>query len=619
MASTIRLKDHWAEQRLFLRRAIASGIIVVGLTSIVVGRLTQLQILDYEYFSAQSQGNRIRVQPLPPTRGLIFDRNGAVLAENLPSYQLELTPEQVPDTNETLNRLANFNLIPTEDIDGLKALIRTHRSFDAIPIRQRLSDEEVAKFAIERPRFPGVEIRARLVRNYPYGEAVAHALGYVGGINVEDMNSIDQSNYLGTALIGKVSVERQYESDLHGQVGHADVLANARGRIMQTLGDEPSIPGKDLILTLDIESQIAAHTSLSGRRGAVVAIDPKNGEILVFASAPAFDPNAISIGMSRKQYRTLQDDPDLPLFNRALRGSYPPGSTIKPFLGLAGLSHDVRDPDEKVFCGGHYRIPGNTHRYRDWKPAGHGPMTLHAAIEQSCDVYFYGLARELGIDRMEIFLKKFGLGNRTGIDIAGEKPGLIPSREWKKQAFSEREDQVWFPGETVITGIGQGYMLVTPLQLAHATATLANRGVRYRPTLLRAFADSVTDSARFLEPEALESVSGINNDQWERIISAMNAVMQGRRGTARATGADAPFTMAGKTGTAQVFTVAQDEEYDEDEIAERMRDHALFIGFAPLEDPQIAVAVIVENGEHGSSTAAPIGRQVIETYLREVL
>ena len=619
MASTIRLKDHWAEQRLFLRRAIASGIIVVGLTSIVVGRLTQLQVLDYEYFSAQSQGNRIRVQPLPPTRGLIFDRNGAVLAENLPSYQLELTPEQVPDTNETLNRLANFNLIPTEDIDGLKALIRTHRSFDAIPIRQRLSDEDVAKFAIERPRFPGVEIRARLVRNYPYGEAVAHALGYVGGINAEDMNSIDQSNYLGTALIGKVSVERQYESDLHGQVGHADVLANARGRIMQTLGDEPSIPGKDLILTLDIESQIAAHTSLSGRRGAVVAIDPKNGEILVFASAPAFDPNAISIGMSRKQYRTLQDDPDLPLFNRALRGSYPPGSTIKPFLGLAGLSHDVRDPDEKVFCGGHYRIPGNTHRYRDWKPAGHGPMTLHAAIEQSCDVYFYGLARELGIDRMEIFLKKFGLGNRTGIDIAGEKPGLIPSREWKKQAFSEREDQVWFPGETVITGIGQGYMLVTPLQLAHATATLANRGVRYRPTLLRAFADSVTDSARFLEPEALESVSGISNDQWERIISAMNAVMHGRRGTARATGADAPFTMAGKTGTAQVFTVAQDEEYDEEEISERMRDHALFIGFAPLEDPQIAVAVIVENGEHGSSTAAPIGRQVIETYLREVL
>ena len=619
MATTVRLKDHWAEQRLFLQRVIVSGIIVVGLTSIVVGRLTQLQVLNYEYFSAQSQGNRIRVQPLPPTRGLIFDRNGAVLAENLPSYQLELTPEQVPDTSETLARLARFDLIATEDIDELKALIRTHRSFDAIPIRQRLSDADVARFAIERPRFPGVEIRARLVRNYPYGEAVAHALGYVGGINAEDMKSIDQSNYLGTALIGKVSVERNYESDLHGQVGHADVLANARGRIMQILDDEPSVPGKDLILTLDIESQIAAHNSLVGRRGAVVAIDPKNGEILVFASAPAFDPNAISIGMSRKEYRTLQDDPDLPLFNRALRGNYPPGSTIKPFLALAGLSYDVLDPDRKVFCGGHYRLPGSTHRYRDWKRGGHGLVTLHESIEQSCDVYFYTLARELGIDRMATFLKNFGLGNRTGIDIAGEKPGLVPSREWKRQAFSNRADQVWFPGETIITGIGQGYLLVTPLQLAHATAAIANRGIRFRPTLLRAFADSVTDTAEFLEPEPLDPVGAIDDEQWERVISAMNAVMQGRRGTARATGADAPFTMAGKTGTAQVFSVGQNEEYDAEEIAERLRDHALFIAFAPLEDPQIAVAVIVENGEHGSSTAAPIGRQVIETYLRDVL
>jgi penicillin-binding protein 2 len=619
MASSVRLKDHWAEQRLFLRRAIASGIIVVGLTSIVVGRLAQLQIFDYEYFSAQSQGNRIRVQPLPPTRGLIFDRNGAVLAENLPSYQLELTPEQVPDTSETLDRLARFNLIAAEDIDELKALIRKHRSFDAIPIRQRLSDLDVAKFAIERPRFPGVEIRARLVRNYPYGKAVAHALGYVGGINAEDMNSIDQSNYLGTALIGKISVERNYESDLLGQVGHADVLANARGRIMQTLGDEPSIPGKDLILTLDIESQIAAHSALADRRGAVVAIDPKNGEILVFASAPAFDPNAISIGMTGKEYRALQDDPDLPLFNRALRGSYPPGSTIKPILALAGMSYDVLDPDKKVFCGGHYRLPGSTHRYRDWKPAGHGLVTLHESIEQSCDVYFYMLARELGIDRMETFMKKFGLGNRTGIDIAGEKPGLVPSRDWKRQAFSNRADQVWFPGETVITGIGQGYLLVTPLQLAHATATIANRGVRFRPTLLRAFADSVTDTAVFQEPEPQEPVNAVNDEQWERVMSAMNAVMQGRRGTARATGANAPFTMAGKTGTAQVFSVAQDEKYDSEEIAERMRDHALFIAFAPLEEPRIAVAVIVENGEHGSSTAAPIGRQVIETYLRDVL
>jgi penicillin-binding protein 2 len=619
MATTVRLKDHWAEQRLFLRRVITAGIFAVGLTSIVVGRLTQLQILDYEYFSAQSQGNRIRVQPLPPTRGLIFDRNGAVLAENLPSYQLELTPEQVPDTNETLIRLARFGLIAAEDLDQLKAVIRTHRSFDAIPIRQRLSDADVARFAVERPRFPGVEIRARLTRNYPYGKAVAHALGYVGGISAEDMKSIDQSNYLGTALIGKVSVEHNYESDLHGQVGHAEVLANARGRIMQTLDSDPSVPGKDLILTLDIESQITAHNALAGRRGAVVAIDPRNGEILVFASAPAYDPNAFSGGMSRKEYRALQDDPDLPLFNRALRGSYPPGSTIKPLLALAGLSYAVVDADKKVFCGGAYRLPGSTHRYRDWKPAGHGLVNLHEAIEQSCDVYFYTLARELGIDRIETFLKQFGLGNRTGIDITGEKPGLVPSRDWKRQAFSNRADQVWFPGETIITGIGQGYLLVTPLQLAHATAAIANRGIRFRPTMLRGLTDSVADTAEFLEPELLDPVGVLNDEQWERVISAMNAVMQGRRGTARATGADAPFAMAGKTGTAQVFTVAQNEKYDADKITERMRDHALFIGFAPLENPQIAVAVIVENGEHGSSTAAPIGRQVIEAYLRDVL
>jgi penicillin-binding protein 2 len=619
MATAVRIKDHWAEQRMFLHRAVASAIIIVGLMAIVVGRLAQLQVLDYEYFSAQSQGNRIRVQPVPPTRGLIFDRNGMVLAENIPSYQLELTPEQVPDIAETLNRLASLDLLDPENIDDVKTLIGTHRSFDAIPIRQRLSDEDVAKFAIQRPRFPGVEIRARLARNYPYGEAVAHALGYVGGISAEDMQTIDQSNYLGTALIGKVSIERNYEPDLHGNVGHDDVLVNARGRIMQTLDSEPSVPGKDLILALDIESQLVAHSALTGRRGAVVAIDPNNGEILVFASAPAFDPNAISIGMSRKEYRALQDDPDLPLFNRALRGSYPPGSTIKPILGLAGMYYGAVDADEKIFCGGHFRLPGSTHRYRDWKPAGHGFVDLHQAVEQSCDVYFYTLARELGIDRMEIFLKQFGLGSRTGIDIAGEKPGLVPSREWKRKAFSNRADQVWFPGETVITGIGQGYMLVTPLQLAHATATIASRGQRFRPILLRGFADSVTDTAEFLDPEPLEHVGVMNEEYWERTISAMNAVMQGSRGTARATGRNAPFTMAGKTGTAQVFTVAQNENYDDDEVAERMRDHALFIAFAPLENPQIAVAVIVENGEHGSSTAAPIGRQVIETYLRDVL
>ncbi len=619
MAASDRLKDHWAEQQLFLRRVIAAAIFIVGLTMIVLTRLGQLQIVEYEHFSAQSQGNRIRVQSLPPTRGLIYDRNGTILAENLPSYQLELTPEQVPDMDETLDRLALFGLIDSEDIDSLKALIRQHRRFDSIPIQRRLTDIEVAKFAVERPRFPGVDIRARLTRNYPYGTAVAHALGYVSGISAADMQNIDKINYAGTSLIGKIALERRYEPELHGHVGHEEVLVNARGRIMQGLDAESAIPGKDLILTLDIESQLAAHEALAGRRGAVVAIDPKTGEVLVFASEPSFDPNAISIGMSRAEYRALQENPDLPLFNRALQGTYPPGSTIKPIIALAGLHYDAIDPEQPLFCGGFYTLPGSTHRYRDWKRGGHGWIDMHAAIEQSCDVYFYQVARELGIDRMETFLKRFGLGSVTGIDIAGEKGGLVPGRNWKRRNFTRRGDQVWFPGETLITGIGQGYVLATPLQLAHAAATIANHGRRFKPTLLRGLSDPISNSVEFNTPISLDPVGVINDEQWERIISAMNAVMQGTRGTARAVGANAPYTMAGKSGTAQVFTVAQDQEYEAGELNERMRDHALFIAFAPLEDPQIAVAVIVENGESGSGTAAPIARTVMDTYLRDLL
>ena len=618
MLTTIRIKDHWAEQQLFLRRVILSSIIALGLISLVAGRLTQLQVINYEYFSAQSQGNRISVQPVPPTRGLIFDRYGAVLAENLPRYQLELTPEQTPDIDETLNRLAGQGLIAYEQIDELKILINSHRRFDAVPIKQRLTDEDVAKFAVNRPNFPGVEIRARLARHYPYGPAVAHAIGYVGGISATDLKTLNKIDYAGTALVGKVSLEHTYEADLHGDVGHAEVLVNARGRAMQTLGGEPSVPGEDLILTLDIESQLVAYAELEGHRGAVVAIDPKTGEVLVFISAPSFDPNALSLGMTQDEYRTLQDDPDLPLFNRALRGSYPPGSTIKPMLALAALHYNVISPDHTILCRGYFSLPGKTHRYRDWKRGGHGLINMHSAIEQSCDVYFYSLAMDLGIDRMAEILGEFGLGRRTGIDIAGEKPGLLPSRAWKRANFSSAEDKAWYHGETVITGIGQGYLLTTPLQLAQATATIASRGKLIQPTLLRGLVDPVSGTAQYFEPRPMEQVSVTDDRQWDRIISGMNAVLQGRNGTARATGLTAPFTMAGKSGTAQVFSVAQDEEYNAEEIEERRRDHALFIAFAPLEDPAIAVAVIVENGESGSRVAAPIARKVMETYLRDM-
>lgn len=615
MATSIRIKDHWAEQRLFLRRVIASLIMVLVLSGLVFARLTQLQVAGYEYFSAQSQGNRIRLQPVPPTRGLIFDRNGKVLAENIPSYQLELVPEQVPDIDDTLTRLAELELIEAERISSLRELIRSHRRFDSVPIRQRLTDEDVAQFAVERLRFPGVDIRARLARNYPYGKSIAHALGYVGGISAAELAEVNETEYAGTSQIGKVSIERTYERDLHGTVGHAEVQVNARGRIMQTLGGDPSVPGKDLILTLDIEAQQRAYDALDGRRGAVVAIDPKSGEVLVFVSAPAFDPNAISIGMTRKDYQTLQTNPDRPLFNRALRGAYPPGSTIKPIIALAGLDQGTIDPEHRIYCNGYYQLPGKSHRYRDWKREGHGLVDMHASIEQSCDVYFYTLARELEIDPMADYLRKFGLGQRLGIDMNGEKSGLVPDRAWKREAFRRREDKVWFPGETLIAGIGQGFLLATPLQLAHATAAIATRGNRFRPQLLRGIRDPVSGTTSRPNSEPLAPVTIKDDTQWDQIISAMNAVMRGRRGTARAVGIDAPFTMAGKSGTAQVFSVAQDEEYDSEEIEERMRDHALFIAFAPLEDPKIAVAVIVENGESGSRTAAPIARTVIEAYL----
>ena len=600
MATSLQIKDHWAEQRLFTRRVIVCGLLVFLLSGVVVARLTQLQVVEYDYFSAQSQGNRIRVQPAPPTRGLIFDRNGEVLAENLPTYQLELTPEQVPDLDKTLADLAAAELIDVNDLPELKSLIASHRRFDSVAIRQRLDDESVARFAVDRPRFPGVEIRARLTRSYPLGPAIAHVVGYVGGISVADRQSLDPRDYAGTSLVGKVGVERSYEDALHGDVGHANVLVNARGRMMQVLGGDAPRPGSDLILTLDAEAQLVAWEAMAGRRGAVVAIDPNNGEVLVLVSAPAYDPNAISAGLTRKDFRALQQDPDRPLFNRAVRGAYPPGSTIKPVLGLAGLEYGVLDPERKRFCGGFYRLPGKSHRYRDWKPAGHGPMDMHGAIAESCDVYFYELATELGIERMAMFLRRFGLGGVTGIDMPGEKSGLIPDPGWKRAAFSRREDQVWFPGETVIAGIGQGYMLTTPLQLAHLSATIAARGERYEPTLLRGFRDAETSSTRLLPPEALASVDVKEDRDWDRIISAMNAVLQGNQGTARAVGMDAPFTMAGKSGTAQVFSVAQDEEYNAEEVAERMRDHALFIAFAPLEAPRIAVAVVIENGESGS-------------------
>ena len=618
------IKDHHSEKRLFITRVILASVFSILLLGIVIARLIQLQIVEHELYAEQSQGNRIRIEAVPPTRGLIFDRRGKVLAENLPAYQLELIPEQVPDLDDTLKRLAVIGLIKDEDIPRFNGLARSGPRFKPIALRFRLSDEEIANFAVQRPRFPGVDLQPRLVRHYPDGDLIAHAIGYVGALSTADLQRLDEAAYAGTSHTGKTGVEHFNEDLLHGEVGFRQVVTNARGRQVpietrdyadSAAERESPVPGANIYLSLDLDLQRVAFEALDGRRGAVVAIDPNNGEILALVSSPSFDPNSFATGMSPSEYNTLQNDRDRPLFNRAVRGSYPPGSTIKPMLSLAALEVGATNLTRRSMCFGWYSLPGSSHRYRDWRPEGHGEVDLHDAIEQSCDVYFYEISRDIGIDNMHLYLDQFGLGRNTGIDMAGESDGLVPSREWKRGAFRERADQVWFPGETIIASIGQGYMLATPLQLANATAALATRGQRFRPRLVAAYEDPLSGRRTLIAPEPLPAVQIDDPFYWQNVINAMHDVMQSPTGTARASGLGAPYQMAGKSGTAQVFTVAQDEEYDEEEIDERLRDHALFIAFAPLEAPEIAVAVIIENGSSGSRIAAPVARAVMDQHL----
>ncbi|MCH9003816.1 MAG: penicillin-binding protein 2 [Proteobacteria bacterium] len=594
------------------------------LLGLVVARLVQLQVFNHELFAEKSQGNRVRIEPVPPIRGLVFDRKGRVIAENLPAYQLELIPEQVDDIDDTLNRLAAINLIEPDDIPRFKELSRSGPQFKPITLKFRLTDEEIANFAIQRPRFPGIDFRPRLVRHYPNGELFAHAVGYVGALSAGDLRRLDSARYAGTSHTGKTGVESSFENDLHGYAGFRHLITNARGRqipadsreLLDSLPmDETPRPGSNIYLSLDLDLQQVAYDALAGRRGAVVALDPTNGEILALVSTPSFDPNLFAVGMSTAQYGELQDNLDRPLFNRAVRGTYPPGSTIKPMLSLAALETGATNLTRKTVCIGYFQLEGNEHRYRDWKPEGHGPVDLHDAIEQSCDVYFYQLGVDLGIDNMHDYLTRFGLGSATGVDVLGEKPGLVPSREWKRNNFSDSDNQRWYHGETVIAAIGQGFMLTTPLQLASAVGTLAMRGDRYRPHLVAAVEDPISQKRELVEPELIGNVEIGNTFYWDSVLAAMHDVMQGPRGTARAVGTGAPYEMAGKSGTAQLVSIAQDEEYDKEEIAERLRDHALFISFAPFDDPRIAVAVIVENGSSGSGVAAPIAKAIMDQYL----
>jgi penicillin-binding protein 2 len=603
------LEDRRREARLVASRALVAGVLVTLSLVLLVVRLIHLQVDQHEHFSVLSQDNRVKVQPLPPSRGLIYDANGVVLADNHPSFALEITIEKVGDLDATIEELGRLIRIESQDRARFERQKRARMRFQGVPIRLNLTEVEVARFAVEAHRFPGVEIRADLVRTYPLGEHTAHVLGYVGRINEQDLARIDKSNYAGSHFIGKGGVEKAHEGLLHGQVGYQQVEVNARGRVIRTLERRPPVSGADLHLYLDIGLQQAAKEALGGERGAVVAIDPRNGGVLALVSNPSFDPNLFVEGISQANYRALLNSPDKPLFNRAVRGQYPPGSTIKPFVGLAGLASGITTSRRTTHCPGHFSLPGHSHRFRCWRRGGHGAQNLEQAVVQSCDVYFYDLAHRMGIDRLSGFLSDFGFGAVTGIDVAGELGGLMPSREWKRRV----RKQPWYPGETLIVGIGQGSFLATPLQLAAATAAVANHGHVIQPRVARA-AQAPGASFAELLPLVSHSIELGDRHQWDEIVDAMAKVVEGGSGTARGI-RSAEYRIAGKTGTSQVFSLGQGQTYNAARLPKHLKDHALFVAFAPIEDPRIAIAIIVENGGGGGSTAAPLARRIMDAYL----
>lgn len=610
------LDDHAHDSRIIRRRLAITLLGMLVLTAGLIGRLGYLQILGYQHYSTLSQNNRLRLQAIPPPRGLIYDRNGTLLAENRPSFRLVLVPEQVKDLQATLNSLTRLVGLRPTDLERFQELIEQAPPFQEIPLKFDLTEIEVARFAVNRQRFPGVDVKAHLARHYPQGATAVHTVGYVGRINERELRQADPAQYQPSSYIGKTGIERYYEDLLHGTAGLEHQETNALGRIIRTVSHSAPIPGRDLYLTLDLRLQRIAENALGKHSGAVVAMDPRNGEILAFASKPTYDPNLFVNGIGLEDYKNLQTNRDQPLFNRSLRGQYPPGSTIKPFIGLAGLETGVRQAKDTIFCPGHFSLPGSAYRWNDWKHWGHGRVNLEQAIAQSCDVYFYALAYDLGIDAIHDFLGRFGFGLPTGIDLEGERPGLLPSKQWKRRV----KGKPWYQGETVNTGIGQGFLLATPLQLAYATALLANRGQPIVPHLARAYRIPGQSKLTTMPPPRHPgaAIALKTPEHWDQIKEAMVAVVNGRHGTARHLSKGASYVIAGKSGTAQVFSLDHTDEEpapDRDALAEHLRDHALFIAFAPADDPRIAVAVVVEHGGSGSAVAGPIARQVMDAWL----
>ena len=606
----VEFRDSHREQQQFrVRLGVLTGFVVV-MFAILLARFVYLQVMQHAHYHTLAEANRISIVPATPGRGVITDRNGVELAYNYTAHTLEITPSKAGNVDNAINSLGEIVEISPRDRRRFRQLLEESKSFESLPIRSRLSDEEIARFAAHRYRFPGVEIKARLFRQYPQGELFSHVIGYIGRINQKELDKLDESgeiaNYRGTDYIGKMGLEQSYERALHGTTGVEQVEIDSAGRAVRLLSRTPPTSGSNLVLKIDAGLQALAFKAFGNRRGALVAMDPQTGGVLAFVSKPGFDPNLFVDGIDPQSWAELRNSPDRPMLNRALNGSYPPGSTFKPFMALAALTYGKRTPQSGISDPGYYWL-GN-HQFRDDVVGGHGWVDMYKSIVVSCDTYYYMLANDLGIDNIARFMSQIGFGSRSGIDLTGESTGTLPSREWKKKRFNKE----WFLGETVSVAIGQGYNAYPPLQLASAVSTLASDGVMFKPHVVDYIENVATKVRTPVEPQPLRKLDW-NPDHIATIKRAMVGV--NKEGTSAAVFAGAPYTSGGKTGTSQVIAIKQGEKYIESRVQERFRDHALFIAYAPADKPRIAVALIVENAGFGAKSAAPIARQVLDYYL----
>jgi penicillin-binding protein 2 len=612
--SFAELKNYAGELRAFQLRLGFAGLVVLAAFGLLLARFVWLQVLQHDAYRAKAEENRISVVPVAPSRGLVLDRNGEVLARNYLAYTLEIFPAQVSNLESTIAELAEYVDIQPRDRARFRKLLQETRNAESLPIRTRLSDEEVARIAANRWRFTGVDIRARLFRQYPHGDVASHVLGYIGRVTTGDQERLEglgnAANYRGTDYIGKAGIEASYQQELHGVTGFEQVEIDAAGRGIRTLSRTASQPGNNISLTLDVRLQEVAERAFGERRGALVAIEPATGGVLAFVSMPGYDPNLFVDGIDPSSWEALNNSPDLPLNNRAIAGVYPPGSTFKPYMALAALELGKRTPRSTIHDPGYFVF--GDRRFRDSKPGGHGVVDLYKSIVMSSDTYYYMLANDMGIDAIAAFMKRFGFGARTGIDLEGEATGILPSPEWKMARYKRPEQQKWYAGETISIGIGQGYNAYTPAQLAQAMATLANNGAMFRPRLVSHVDSARTGERRHIEPQLVRRVP-LKPEHVEFVKRAMAGVT--KEGTGARAFAGAQYTSGGKTGTAQVVAMKQNEKYDESKVTERLRDHSLYIAFAPVESPKIALVVVVENSGFGARAAAPIARTVLDYFL----